>query len=161
MNTRVLIATLAALTTMPLQAALYKSVGPDGSITFSDSPPSGAKTIELLKIPGSGESSDGAPMIASTAPTETELRERDAAIARASAEVDLAEHALAAARRPAWSTDLVSISSTSRMTRADHERIEFYKKNVLAARQNLMQVLQRRRAATQTMTASLDAAIRR
>jgi cytochrome c1 len=150
-----------ALAAMPAHAALYKSVGPNGTITFSDAPVDGARTVELLKIPGASVSSDGAPVIASTAPTETELRERDAAISRASAEVDLAEHALAQARRAAWSTDLVSISSTARLPRADHDRIEFYKKNVLAARQNLMQVLQRRRAATQTMTASLDTAIGR
>jgi len=146
---------------MPAHGALYKSVGPDGKVTFSDTPADGARTVELLKIPGASVSTDGNPMIASTAPTEAELRERDAAISRASAEVDLAEHALASARRSAWSTDLVSMSSTARMSRTDHERIEFYKKNVLAARQNLLQVLQRRRAATQTMTASLDAAIHR
>jgi len=152
---------LAASWAAPLHAALYKSLSPEGVVTFSDLPPQTGTKVEIIDLRSTGPAS-GAPVIASGAPLfEQELRERDAAVARASAEVDLAEHALAMARRSIWSPPDVTKIAAARMTRTDHERVEFYKKGVLAARQNLMQVLgQKRRAAVQTMTASAETPVR-
>jgi hypothetical protein len=152
-----------ALLALPADAAvLYKSVSPEGVVQFSDLPPEKGRIIDRINITDSGTPSvapPGTPGIAmGPAMSEEQLRAADAAVARASAQVDLAEHALAVARRSVWSepepTRLTAI--TARMTRSDIERIEFYKKNVLVARQTLLEVLQekRRAAVTQQMTAS-------
>jgi hypothetical protein len=77
----------------------------------------------------------------------------DESIARANAQVDLAEHALALARRSMWS-ELEGLRLTShRATASDVERVEFYKRGVVAARQNLLEVM-RMRATPTTLLAS-------
>ena len=99
--------------------------------------------------------------IASGASREEQLRDMDAAVARASAQVDLAEHALALARRPLWSDDPLR-SASARRTRADIERVEFYQRGVRIARQTLTDVLrEKRNADVQILTASLTPPIAR
>ena len=75
------------------------------------------------------------------------LFDHDAAIAQANQAVDMAEHALALARRELWSVrDGLRLKSTAK-TRADEERVAFYQKNVLAARKYLIELVQERRVA--------------
>src|SRR6266480_4316861 len=83
----------------PLGAAvLYKSVDPNGTIQFSDLPPANAASeVKKLQIPD-GSSSPPMPALAQGPANEAAIHERDAAVQRASAQVDLAEHALALAR---------------------------------------------------------------
>jgi len=67
-------------------------------------------------------------------------------VARASQQVDLAEHALAVARQGLWSPrDGLHLRSPGRSA-ADEERLEFFKRGVLAARQALMDTLRERLA---------------
>jgi uncharacterized protein DUF4124 len=143
------LALLAALAA-PLPAAaavLYKSIGPNGTIMFSDvPPPADARIVEQRQIGASGYAINGA------SPTGfqdiTQLIDSDAALARANAQVDLAEHSLAEARRGTWSpADGLKLSGR-RVTRAEEERVEFYKRNVLAARQSLMDLLRERMLAS-------------
>jgi Domain of unknown function (DUF4124) len=146
---RILVAAaLLALAPAAPAGVLYKSVGPNGTVMFSDMPPpADARILEQRIIPSTdsgasaGETANGFDLAA-------QLIDADAAVARASAQVDLAEHALALARRNTWSPrDGLRVAPT-RLTRADDERIEFYKKNVLAARQNLMETLRSRMLAS-------------
>jgi hypothetical protein len=82
--------------------------------------------------------------------------EVDATVARASAQLDLAEHALAEARRSVTADHDPMRMVSMRMSSSDMQRIEFYKKNVLLARQNLLEVLKDKREAAvpQVMTAA-------
>jgi hypothetical protein len=79
-------------------------------------------------------------------------------VARASAQLDLAEHALALARQPFSATADALRLRVVRPARGDVERIEFFKRGVIVARQNLMEVLKRSRSAAgpQTLTASAE-----
>lgn len=123
-------------------ATLYKSVGPDGTILFSDTPPpQGARLLEHRTMPG-----DAPP---SLTPMEEAFVwiEADADLARANTELDLAEHALALACRPAGSPREGLRLGGSRMTPADRARIEFYRRNVAAARQALLERLRERHLA--------------
>ena len=136
-------------------AVLYKSVGPNGTVEFSDLAPEKGRNIELIRIPDS--SSSGAPVSIAAGPSrEEQFREADAAVARANAQLDLAEHALAEARRTVASeSDSMRMVST-RMSRADQDRLAFYRKDVLLARAQLLEVLKdkRKAAVPQTFTAS-------
>jgi hypothetical protein len=136
---------LLAIAPMPQAGVLYKSVDANGTVMFSDvPPPNDARIIEQRPIPsfGSGSESSGA---ANGFDLAQELIDSDAAVARASAQVDQAEHALALARRNTWSPrDGLGVAPT-RGTLADQERIEFFKRGVLAARQQLMELLRERR----------------
>ena len=150
-----------ALLALPASAAvLYKSVSPEGVVQFSDLPPDKGRIVDRINMTDSGTpsvASSGTPGGAmGPVMTEEQLRAADAAVARASAQVDLAEHALAVARRNVWSEPEPTRLTATRMTRSDVERIEFYKKNVVVARQTLLEVLQekRRAAVTRQMTAS-------
>ena len=159
---------LAALTALciscgPIGAAvLYKSVDPNGTIVFSDLPPEKNRDVLKLQIPD-GSAAPPRPLIAQAqVPTnEEKLRAMDAAVQQASAQVDLAERALAVARRPVWSEPEPGKLTTVRMTRADIERIEFYKQGVKIARLQLCELLQekRRAAVREEMTASAGAPI--
>ncbi|MGZ5041277.1 MAG: DUF4124 domain-containing protein [Usitatibacter sp.] len=160
--TRIAAALLCAAFVAPAGAAiLYKSVGPGGVLQFSDMPPEKAKGVERILIPDSATSGATVTVSASnTTPSNAmpyaDPAETDAAVARASAQLDLAEHALAEARHAVVEGyDPLKLVS-ARMNRSDLARIEFYKKNVLAARQVLLEVLKdkRRAAVPQTMTAS-------
>ena len=148
------LALLASLGGPVMAGVLYKSVGPDGVIQFSDIPPEKDRVVERIVMPDSS-SSTGAPIVAMGPMSEETLREMDATVQRATALVDLAEHALAAARRPLWTEQNLRLAA-ARITRADVERVEFYKRNVLAARQVLLEVLaQKRRAAVPEMQTAM------
>ena len=129
-----------SLATAPAGAGmLYKSVGPNGVIQFSDTPPSDASLVVERR---STETST------SNAVNVSQSLDADESLVRANAQVDLAEHALALARRSMWSELDGLRLSTQRATVSDVERIEFYKRGVLAARQNLMEVLHMRSSPT-------------
>ena len=141
------LALLASLTGPAPASVLYKSVSPTGVIEFSDIAPGKDRIVERIVIPDSGSSS-GAPRVASGSSSDESMMDRDASVQRASYQVDMAEHALAQARRPMWAEQDLRLAG-ARMTRGDVERVEFYKRGVLAARQVLMEVL------TQTRLAAL------
>jgi hypothetical protein len=136
------IAVLAfSLAAVPAGAGtLYKSVGPNGVIQFSDIPPSDNSMVVETR-----------PM-SSNATNVPHSLEADESIVRANAQVDLAEHALALARRSMWSELEGLRLTTHRATASDVERVEFYKRGVILARQNLLEVLRAR--ATPTVMAS-------
>jgi hypothetical protein len=126
-------------------AMLYKSIGPNGTVMFSDMPPSGdAKLVEQREIgspsvsPSSGSGLAGFDLAA-------QLVDADAAVARASAQVDQAEHALAEARRGTWSPrDGIGVQPT-KTSPQDLVRIDYFQKGVKIARQQLLDVLRERK----------------
>ena len=131
---------------------LYKSVSANGVIQFSDTPPENARVVEMRPIAGppaagSAFASGGSGLLeAFENPLQTvaDGTENDAALARANAQVDLAEHALALARRDLWhQLEGLRLDGGAR-SRTDGERIEFYRKNLAAARANLVAVLRQR-----------------
>ncbi|MFZ3323001.1 MAG: hypothetical protein WA190_11565 [Usitatibacter sp.] len=100
-------------------APVHKVIEADGSIVYTDVPqPPGSPRYEI------------------TAP--------DQAVARANAQVDRAEHELAVARQGLWSPELNL--SPERMTPADRSRVEYCKRGVQIAHQQLMELLRERRA---------------
>ena len=146
---------LALLAAAPAGAGvLYKSVGKDGSITFSDLPPSTeSRLLETRIVSDSGRVASEAVALhpsrgASPAMLDAErLFMTDEQIARANALVDQAERELALARRDTWSPrDGLRLSPT-KFTPADEQRIRTYRSNLLAARQALMDLLRERRVA--------------
>jgi hypothetical protein len=144
-----------SLATVPAGAGmLYKSVGPNGVIQFSDMPPSDASLVverrpieTLTSVVAAAAASHSSNVM-----NVFQSLEADEAIVRANAQVDLAEHALALARRSMWSELDGLRLSTHRATIPDMERVEFYKRGVVAARQNLAEVLRMR--STPTVVAS-------
>ena len=148
----------AAVTSAPA-AVLYKSVGTNGTVEFSDLPPEKGRNVERIRIPDSSSPNAGAPTTLAASPArEEQLQDADAAVGRANAQLDLAEHALAEARRSVSSGSDPLRMVSARISRADQERVEFYKKDVLLARQALLEVLKEKRKASmpQTYTASND-----
>jgi hypothetical protein len=144
----------AAATAAP-GAVLYKSVAANGTVEFSDLVPEKGRNVERIRIPDTPTS--GAPVTVATGPSsEEQLRETDAAVARANAQLDLAEHALAEARRSVVNDSESLRMVSTRMSRADSDRLAFYKKDVLLARAQLLEVLKEKRKAAvpQTFTAS-------
>ena len=142
-TSRIVVTTLLlALASGSQAATLYKSIGPNGTIMFSDMPPSGdAKLLEQREI--------GSPSPSGTFTTGPmdlgQLIDGDAVVARASAQVDLAEHALAEARRGTWSPrDGISVEPTKTTSR-DLERIDYFQRGVKIARQQLLDVLRERK----------------
>ena len=139
----------AALIPAAHAAILYKSVGPNGVVEFSDTPPAGAKVVEQREmgnamgtLPGMPQSS--APVSPRTAAMEALANDEE--VLNASSQVDLAEHALALARRGVWAPmDGLKLHRIVR-TSSDEERIEFYKRGLKLARQNLLDVMKRRAA---------------
>lgn len=148
MKILVIAALLAALAASPAGAAmLYKSVGPNGTIMFSDvPPPADARIVEQRPIGAAGSPATGTSR--SGFQDISQLIDSDAALARANAQVDLAEHSLAEARRGIWSPrDGLNLAGRA-LNRGDVERIEYYKRGVVAARQNLMELLRDRMVAS-------------
>lgn len=139
----------AALAPAAHATVLYKSVSPTGVIEFSDQPPAGnAKVIEQREIatPASRQAGIAANAATPRGTLPIEALENDDEVMRASQQVDLAEHALALARRGVWSpTEGLRLQRISR-TSSDEQRIEYYKRGVLLARQNLVEVMKRRAA---------------
>ena len=152
---RALVLLLAA--SLGAQAAvLYKSVSPDGVIEFSDTPPDKNRVVDRIPLKEDGTPRT-VPQLAFGASNDP-VAEADGAVARASAQLDLAEHALAVARQPfSGAPDPLRIV-TPRPRRPDVERIEYFKRGVVVARQNLMEVLKKSRqaASQQTLTASAE-----
>ena len=151
-TSRLVAAALALATAMPAGAGvLYKSIAPDGSVMFSDVPPSAgaARLVETRIINDSGAPQK--PRNASVAMADTErLFATDEAIARANAQLDQAEHELAVARRDTWSPrDGLGMTPT-RFTMADEQRVRVYRNAALAARQALMDLIRERRVAAIT-----------
>jgi hypothetical protein len=136
---------LSAVASLPAGAAmLYKSVNAKGTVMFSDMPPPpDARVLETRVIGGNaGASPRGTAAAMADA---AQLIDSDEALARANAKVDMAEHALAEARKTLWSPrDGLRLAST-RATPADDARVQFFKRDVLAARQALLDLLRERR----------------
>jgi hypothetical protein len=140
---------LALLTALPAQAGiLYKSIAPDGSVMFSDMPPAGnARLVETRIIGDRGPAQQQARAAAMAINDAERQFASDEAIARANAQLDQAEHDLAAARRDTWSPrDGLGMVPTRFTAEAD-QRIRVYRAAALAARQALMDLLRERRAA--------------
>lgn len=148
---------LLCLAYVPAGAAdLYKSISPSGVVEFSDRK---TRSDQTLQTPYGG-----APSLVEQAPSsEEKLRTSDPAVQRANVLVDLAERALAVARRPLWTVPEPGRMMTSRATRADLERVEFYKRDFREARRALLDVLQQRRAAAmqEVLTASYEVPVSR
>src|ERR1700693_4831186 len=91
---------LYAIFSAPAAAAvLYKSIGPDGTLQFSDIPPSDARVVARIRMPDPPQAAGAPSLAAGTAREERLPRDTEPAVARANAQVDFAEHALAIARR--------------------------------------------------------------
>lgn len=132
-------------------AVLYKSVDANGVVMFSDMPPSdGARVLEERPLPG-GSPGTGAPAEDVQAPgliPAEQMLDYDAVIARANAQVDQAERALALARRAAGAANAADLRlSPTRLARDDDARLETYRNNVKIARRQLMELLRERRLA--------------
>jgi len=146
-------------------AVLYKTIDDKGTVTFSDLPPSDRNTdAKRILVPESSSAVPGgmksAEMLAGAPTAEEKIRAGDEVVQRASLQVDLAEHALAVARRPVWDVADPMKLEGPRMTRADRERIDHYRKDLKIAQQQLTDVLRtKRRSETQTMTAEAGAPI--
>lgn len=143
---RLLALLLPLLVTVPTSAAtLYKSVGTDGTITFSDMPPAaGTRILAQREMPEAGVTSRSVakPTVGIAVPLDY-----DAEIAHANGEVDFAERALAQARQGFTSrTEGLRLVSL-RMSASDEQRVEQLKRGVTLARQNLLQLMRDRRMA--------------
>ena len=118
---------------------LYKSVDRDGRVTFSDVPPDGAVTVQRIASSESAKAdvgSDNSPIYLALAEVSNE------AVARANAQLDMAEHAYALGRQQhALAHDPLSLGNPAR---ADRQRLEFLKRDVLEARKTLLRALQQR-----------------
>ena len=144
MATKLILAFALAVCAAGAQAGvLYKSIDRDGRTTFSDMPIDGAVTVQRIDTSDSAKPAVGegnAPIYLALAETG------DEAIARANARVDMAEHALAIARRSILGEDDPLALPTDRVARADLQRLDFYHRDVRAARTDLMRALQSRNA---------------
>jgi hypothetical protein len=140
---RVLGIVLVGLAPAVHAGVLYKSIGPNGVIQFSDTPPGNGMIVEERTI----GSTPAAPATAgSPLATLDDGNADDAELARANEKVDLAEHALALARR-ALDGDSVRMRLASQTrTPADDDRIAFFEKDLTIARHNLLEMLKSRRA---------------
>jgi hypothetical protein len=154
----VLLAAGAALVPPSGAAVLYKTVDEKGVVTFSDLPPPPGADAKRLLVPEGSSAIPGVVRSAdATAPetlTEERIRAEDQAVQLASLQVDMAEHALAVARRALWEPpDLMKLEGP-RMSRADNDRIAYYRKNLRVAQQQLSDLLRtKRRVEAHTMTA--------
>lgn len=138
---------IAALASLPAGAGvLYKSVDAKGTVMFSDMPPPAEARVLETRVIGGNDSASPQGTAAAMAQA-AQLIDSDEALARANARVDMAEHALAEARKELWSPrDGLRLIST-RATPSDDARVQFFKRDVLAARQALMDLLRERRLA--------------
>jgi len=131
-------------------AVLYKSVAANGVVEFSDTPPEGKSAVVIQT--GASSRASTSSTVASAGADGMPIYE-DGALARANAELDLAEHALAEALRAIGSPLMGLRLSTGRATAAELQRIDFFRRNVQLARTNLLEVM-RNRAAGVTRVAS-------
>ena len=137
---------------LPSQATvLYKSIGPNGVIQFSDTPPENGVVVEerIVDAPSDGGpvvvAPDGMPLLAFENPLEPtdDGLGMDEALAAANQQVDLAEHALALARGSHWTRHEGLRLHNARPTPTDAARIAFYERNLRAARANLLAAMKR------------------
>ena len=130
-------------------SVLYKSVDANGTVTFSDIPPAeGSRLLELRMLGTPQSDSAAAPTAAPTGLEEAfQMLDYDKALAQANERVDLAERALAQARAGHATTPRPGLSKAS-LSVADHERVEFFMRDLRAARQSLMDVLRSRQLAS-------------
>jgi len=139
-------ATLLAAPCMASATVLYKSISPTGVVQFSDVPPSDrsvvleARSVSASRAPAV-VASDLPPREGNLSGLPYVIEDGSAALARANAQLDLAEHALAEALRSMGST-LEDMRLRSRASAASGDaRVDFFRRNVQAARENLMNVL--------------------
>lgn len=111
-------------------ADLHKSIGPNGSVEFSDNAP-GMPRVEPIYL--------------------------DAAFERANLQLDLAERAFALARKSVSANPGLGHYTAARMSRSQLDLIAFYEKNVVATRQVLAAVLQQKRLAAARATLAIEA----
>jgi hypothetical protein len=129
---------LAALPSAAMSAVLYKSIGPNGVVEFSDVPPTDRSQVVESRLMGSR--SQGALQLASADAGGLPIYDNSGALARANAELDLAEHALAGALRSIGSPLAGLHLSAGRATSSDLQRIDFFRRNVQLARANLLEL---------------------
>lgn len=142
---------LAATLGGPVGASvLYKSIDANGTVTFSDSPPAEGSRLIEQRMFGTLPSEPGAatPNAPAAGLEEAfQMLDYDAALAHANQRVDLAERALAQARAGHATTPRPGMHNAS-ISIADHERVEFYMRDLRAARQALMDLLRSRQLAS-------------
>jgi hypothetical protein len=161
---RVVAALLVVLAPAVHAGMLYKSIGPDGVVQFSDTLPANGTIVErrptgeAIPAPAMGMSASSGlgsnPLLALGDGSAD-----DEALARANAQVDLAEHALALARRDLDADPARMHLATSDRTRADDDRIAFFEHDLKIARANLIEMLKSRRAATVLAAAAAGAPV--
>lgn len=131
---------------------LYKSISPKGVIEFSDVPPSdrnvvveqralGSRAAPGSDLPAREGNMEGLPYVV-----------EDGSLTRANAQLDLAEHALAEALRSLGSPLQDMRLKTQASAAANAARIDFFRRNVQAARTNLMNVLKAQATALAAQT---------
>lgn len=154
MNRPFAFALLAALALPAGANVLYKSVDPNGTVMFSDTPPpEGSRILEERPIGAPASSYPGdAP---GTAPPAAGLEEAfaqidyDAALAQANQRLDLAERALAQARSATASRfEGLRLPAATPVSNASADHIEFLKRDVRLARQALLDLLRSRQLAS-------------
>jgi hypothetical protein len=154
------LAALVAAPCMAPAAVLYKSISPTGVVEFSDVPPSDRSVIVEARAVGSLAST--APAAASDLPPRGGtldglpyvVEDAGGALARANAQLDLAEHALAEALRSLGSPLQDMRLKTQAAGSSNAARIDFFRRNVQAARDNLMNVLRAQAAGSSPTLAS-------
>jgi len=138
---RLLVVALALGLQMPAEAGvLYKSVDGNGRITFSDVPVEGAVTTQRIATSESAKPAVGdesSPIYLALAEVTNE------AVARANAQLDVAEHAYATARQELGDQDPLQLVGHAH-SRADRQRLESLKRDVFDARKTLLRTLQQR-----------------
>ena len=159
MKRAILFATLAAFAFPAGAAVLYKTVDEKGVVTFSDLPPAQNTEAKRIQVPESSSATPGSvrslDVLAGAPTAEERIRMSDEAVQRASMQVDMAEHALAVARRPLWEIADPMKLTGAKVSRTDQEKLDFYRKNLKVAQQQLSDVLRQQRTAEaqRTMTA--------
>ena len=151
-------ATLLAAPLMAQATVLYKSISPKGVVEFSDVPPSDRSVVVEQRgsparatataasdLPPRQGNLDGLPYV---------IEDAGGALVRANAQLDLAEHALAEALRTMGST-LQNMRLKGRAAGdSGNARIDFFRRNVQAARENLINVLRVQAPAAPTAVAA-------
>jgi hypothetical protein len=133
-----LFAFTAAFVTIANAGVLYKSIDREGRITFSDVPLEGAVAVQRITTSDSAKPDEaGAPRYLAMADGAEE------AVAQANAKLDMAEHALALARGAMVDDSPLSLGG-SRLSIADRQLLDFYKRELVSARTQLMRVMQQR-----------------
>lgn len=130
-------------------SVLYKSVDPNGTVTFSDfPPPEGTRILEQRMLGTPPPETEAAPNAPAPGLEEAfQMLDYDKALQQANQRVDLAERALAQARAGHATTPRPGMHNAS-ISIADHERVEFYMRDLRAARQALMDLLRSRQLAS-------------